>query len=70
MGIWVFEFAGGVSSLTEYITEDESFVAVADDDDDEEEEDTIRVVAETPESFSGEKLAGSGGEFASKGRRT
>lgn len=72
MGKWGFEITGGFSSLTAYITEEASFavVVVVAEEEEEEEEGRLSDAVDTPEAFSGEKLAGSGGDFARKGRRT
>nr|GMC83855.1 hypothetical protein Iba_chr04cCG6080 [Ipomoea batatas]GME20290.1 hypothetical protein Iba_scaffold24762CG0020 [Ipomoea batatas] len=57
---WVFGFETGTSSFTANINEDDSFL----------EEETDTRVLDFPVTFSGEKLAGSGGVFAGKGTRT
>lgn len=56
---WVFKITVGCSSFTAYITEEASF---------EEEEEEDHFLNDSPAEFPGEKLAGTGGDLAGKGR--
>lgn len=58
-GNWVFEITSGFSSLTAYITEEESFF--------DEGEDHFGGVLDSPTAYSVEKLVGPGGIFPGKG---
>lgn len=62
-----FKITGGFSSFIAYITEEASFEEEEEDEEEEiEREDNVFI--DSPAVISGDKLAGTGGDLAGKGR--